>query len=235
MAVRGTDRSWDQLPHRSRLDIEDVLVDDGESIASEWDEPRDAGDISQHIHSQPDTPYHSSHSRVRHFRGRPPLIIRVAVMLVAVVSAFGLVGTAAYRIHVGQITKQAHAPVTSHQAPPVITLFSPSGDSPSQSGGDVGNSAPLPVTSTQAPSQYLAPDKASDYELSLIANIGTPDKAIVVSRLSQTIHVYQSGQFIAGSYAITGRPELPTPIGVYHIFLKIAPAVLYSPWPAGSP
>lgn len=123
---------------------------------------------------------------------------------------------------------------TGQRVQPVITLLSPNGSSVVQQGAAAPLGDPLPGGVGPAPSRYLAPDKPSKYELSLIAAIGTPDKVIVVSKFSQTIHVYDHGRFIAGSYAITGRPQLPTPDGVWHIFLKIAPAVLYSPWPPGS-
>ena len=33
----------------------------------------------------------------------------------------------------------------------------------------------------------------------------------------------------------TGRPELPTPAGDYHIFAKYSPYQFISPWPYGSP
>jgi len=33
----------------------------------------------------------------------------------------------------------------------------------------------------------------------------------------------------------TGRPQLPTPAGTFHIFYKTSPYEMISPWPYGSP
>lgn len=123
---------------------------------------------------------------------------------------------------------------TAAYSPPVITLLSPDSPAAVQRNDTSPLDTALPANVPAAPSQSLAPDKPSDYEMSLITAIGTPDKAIVVSKYSQTMHVYDHGHFVAGTYAITGRPELPTPSGVWHIFYKLAPATLYSPWGPGS-
>jgi lipoprotein-anchoring transpeptidase ErfK/SrfK len=173
--------------------------------------------------------------RIRHLRGRPPLAARISVAVVACVVIAGLIGATVYRLHLGMQPIVAKTHTAAPQTPPVITLLSPNSSGATPGTGATGTVAPLPVVTSPAPSQYLAPDKPSAYELSLIAASGAPEKAIVVSRDSQTIHVYQNGQFIAGSYAITGRPQLPTPVGVYQIFMKEGPVTLYSPWPPGSP
>lgn len=151
-----------------------------------------------------------------------------AVLVVAVAAAPALRGTRSAR-QSGR-TYQAPAPAV----PPVITLFTPDSLNRANEQGTTPLDAPLPAGLPKPPSRYLAPDEPSDYEVQLISAIGTPEKVIVVSRFSQTIHVYQHGAFIAGSLAITGRPQLPTPVGVFHIFDKLAPATLYSPWPPGS-
>ncbi len=165
---------------------------------------------------------------------RRSLTVASAFLLAAMVFAVGAATLARHPSH-----PASHAHAAAHQAPataaaPVITLFAPDSVNRANQQATTPLDAPLPPGLPAAPSGYLAPDKPSAYELSLIAAIGTPDKVIVVSRFSQTIHVYQSGVFIAGSLAITGRPQLPTPVGVFHIFDKLAPATLYSPWGPGS-
>ena len=219
------------------FDADDEAALDASFDSVAWDDAReydqdDAG-VASAAWNHPGVS--GKRARMRHAPKRPSLLLRATEVALACAAIAGLVGTAAYRLHAGAAPTGSRQPLTPAHVPPVITLFSPDGSTPGQNSNQTSAAAPLPTTTAAAPSQYLAPDKPSAYELSLIASVGTPDKAIVVSRFSQTIHVYQSGQFIAGSYAITGRPELPTPIGVYHIFLKIAPAVLYSPWPPGSP
>jgi len=87
-------------------------------------------------------------------------------------------------------------------------------------------------------------------------------KVILVSLSRQQLYAYENGKFAFTIMVETGRPELPTPTGVYHIFQKacsdrrwtsnVAPNAAHnatcdehngdgfaetfnSPWPAGSP
>lgn len=67
---------------------------------------------------------------------------------------------------------------------------------------------------------------------------GTPSaqgKEIIVSLSQQWMYVYQDGTRVYNSPITSGRPELPTPTGTYHIFAKYGPTTFYSPWPPGSP
>jgi lipoprotein-anchoring transpeptidase ErfK/SrfK len=67
---------------------------------------------------------------------------------------------------------------------------------------------------------------------------GTPSphgKEIIVSLSQQWMYAYQDGKQVYDSPITSGRPELPTPTGVYYIFAKLSPATFYSPWPPGSP
>lgn len=173
---------------------------------------------------------------VLRFRAGRYLIASAAliVIYIAVISAL-LASSFTARLNA---PAEVHTPVAAtatSSASPVITLLSPDAINRAQQATAGSQPAPLPTTVTSAPSQLLPPDKPSPYEMSLIAALGTPDKAIVVSRDSQTMHVYQDGAYVAGTYVITGRPDLPTPTGVFHIYYKLAPATLYSPWSPGSP
>jgi hypothetical protein len=62
-----------------------------------------------------------------------------------------------------------------------------------------------------------------------------PDKLVVVSTESQTMRVYDHGVLVHEDYVTTGRPELPTVHGIFHVYLKQTPFEFNSPWPAGSP
>jgi lipoprotein-anchoring transpeptidase ErfK/SrfK len=60
-------------------------------------------------------------------------------------------------------------------------------------------------------------------------------KVIVISLSRQVLTAYQDGNAILTTFVATGRPQLPTPPGVYHIFARYSPYKMISPWPYSSP
>jgi lipoprotein-anchoring transpeptidase ErfK/SrfK len=60
-------------------------------------------------------------------------------------------------------------------------------------------------------------------------------KVIVVSLSKQWLYVYENGQEVADTPVTTGRPSLPTPTGIYHIFYKASPITFHSSFPRHSP
>jgi lipoprotein-anchoring transpeptidase ErfK/SrfK len=60
-------------------------------------------------------------------------------------------------------------------------------------------------------------------------------KVIVVSLSRQVLTAYQDGNAILTTFVATGRPQLPTPPGVYRIFARYSPYKMISPWPYSSP
>ncbi|HET9847120.1 MAG TPA: L,D-transpeptidase, partial [Candidatus Dormibacteraeota bacterium] len=60
-------------------------------------------------------------------------------------------------------------------------------------------------------------------------------KLIVISLSRQVLTAFQDGTAVLTTYVATGRPALPTPPGVYHVFARYAPYKMISPWPYGSP
>jgi lipoprotein-anchoring transpeptidase ErfK/SrfK len=60
-------------------------------------------------------------------------------------------------------------------------------------------------------------------------------KVIVISLSRQVLTAYQDGSAILTTFVATGRPQLPTPPGVYHIFARYSPYKMISPWPYSSP
>jgi lipoprotein-anchoring transpeptidase ErfK/SrfK len=60
-------------------------------------------------------------------------------------------------------------------------------------------------------------------------------KLILISLSRQVLTAYQDGTPVLTTYVATGRPQLPTPPGVYHIFARYSPYKMISPWPYGSP
>jgi lipoprotein-anchoring transpeptidase ErfK/SrfK len=61
------------------------------------------------------------------------------------------------------------------------------------------------------------------------------NKIIVVSISQEELYAYDNGQLFISTPVATGRPDLPTPTGIYHIFNKYSPYTFISPWPVGSP
>lgn len=66
------------------------------------------------------------------------------------------------------------------------------------------------------------------------ANVGA-GKVIVVSLSRQALTAYQDGTAVLTTLVATGRPALPTPAGVYHVFARMSGFYMVSPWPIGSP
>jgi hypothetical protein len=62
-----------------------------------------------------------------------------------------------------------------------------------------------------------------------------PDKLIVVSTEAQSMRAYDHGVLVHEDYVTTGRPELPTPHGIFHVMARYSPFTFISPWPVGSP
>jgi lipoprotein-anchoring transpeptidase ErfK/SrfK len=60
-------------------------------------------------------------------------------------------------------------------------------------------------------------------------------QVIVVSLTQQWLWVYANRQLVFNSPIASGRPELPTPIGTYHVLTKNRDLVFHSPWGPGSP
>lgn len=60
-------------------------------------------------------------------------------------------------------------------------------------------------------------------------------QVIVVSLQQQWLWAFQNHQLVFETPVTTGRPALPTPLGIYPITEKVANTTFYSPWPPGSP
>jgi lipoprotein-anchoring transpeptidase ErfK/SrfK len=60
-------------------------------------------------------------------------------------------------------------------------------------------------------------------------------KLIVISLSRQVLTAYQDGSAVLTTFVTTGRPALPTPPGIYHIFRRYSPYLMISPWGYGSP
>lgn len=61
------------------------------------------------------------------------------------------------------------------------------------------------------------------------------NKRIVVSLGQERLIAYEGDQPVLDTLVTTGGPELPTPLGTFHILQKFSPFTFKSPWPKGSP
>jgi len=58
---------------------------------------------------------------------------------------------------------------------------------------------------------------------------------IVISIDRQHLWAFDGAQLVVDTVVGTGRPELPTLLGTYHVFYKASPFHMVSSWPYGSP
>lgn len=64
---------------------------------------------------------------------------------------------------------------------------------------------------------------------------GISGKSIRISLTFQEMVFFDNGCAVRATPVTTGRPQLRTPTGTFHIFDKQSPYVFISPWPPGSP
>jgi lipoprotein-anchoring transpeptidase ErfK/SrfK len=65
-------------------------------------------------------------------------------------------------------------------------------------------------------------------------NVGS-GKVITLNLTLQEMVFYQDGCVVNAAPSTTGRRDLRTPTGTFHIFFKTSPFTMVSPWPPGSP
>jgi len=72
-------------------------------------------------------------------------------------------------------------------------------------------------------------------QVSLVNNsISGVGREILVNLTKQHLYAYQDGQVQFDFDISSGRPELPTPVGRWHVLYKATNITFYSPWPQGS-
>ena len=64
---------------------------------------------------------------------------------------------------------------------------------------------------------------------------GAPPKLIWIHLATQQLIAYENGCPVLATLVTTGRPQLPTGRGVFHIFYKARWYLMHSPWPYSSP
>lgn len=92
-----------------------------------------------------------------------------------------------------------------------------------------------PPTATPTPTATPKPPGLDGQQPRILAALGHPDQAILVSLDHQTLYVYQHGRLVAWSYVTAGRPELQTPRGYFQVTARLRSITFYSKWPPGSP
>jgi lipoprotein-anchoring transpeptidase ErfK/SrfK len=76
---------------------------------------------------------------------------------------------------------------------------------------------------------------ANRFEKTNVDMPSLPGHVIVVSLSKQWLYAYRNGQLVFNTAIMSGRPQLPTPIGTFHVFAKLSPTTFYSPFPKSSP
>ncbi|GHO53513.1 L,D-transpeptidase [Ktedonobacter robiniae] len=62
----------------------------------------------------------------------------------------------------------------------------------------------------------------------------TQGKRIVVSISQQELTAYEGDKEVFDTLVTTGRTQLPTPTGTFHVLQKLSPTWFHSPWPKNS-
>jgi hypothetical protein len=79
-------------------------------------------------------------------------------------------------------------------------------------------------------------DQPHSTDLDLARSYGvTKGKVIVVSLREQTLRAYNNGQLVFWTYITSGRPELPSPPGFWHVIARESPTIFTSGEPKSSP
>ncbi len=79
---------------------------------------------------------------------------------------------------------------------------------------------------------YNQPHKT---DLKLLEHYGKNGKTLIISLGEQAMRVYNQGKLVNAFFVTTGRPDRPTPPGVWWIEDKMSPTVFKSGVPPGSP
>src|SRR6185437_8545179 len=64
---------------------------------------------------------------------------------------------------------------------------------------------------------------ANRFEKTNVGMPSMPGHVIVVSLSKQWLYAYRNGQLVFNTAIMSGRPQLPTPIGTFHVFAKLSP------------
>jgi lipoprotein-anchoring transpeptidase ErfK/SrfK len=120
------------------------------------------------------------------------------------------------------------APIVTHSAigAPVTVYAVVKGDAVSN-----GNRLWYRISPAKAPARYIY----SQYVVDRDQLIPAHGKMILISLSGQWLFAFQDGRRLLDTPVTTGRPELPTPTGTYHVLAKYSPYEFISPWPVGSP
>lgn len=97
---------------------------------------------------------------------------------------------------------------------------------------------PTPAPSTPSAASGSSPSQPPGLDgtqAKILARLGHPGKALLVSIAHQTIYIYQGDTLVNWSYVTTGRPHLDTPRGTFSILRREHAITFHSPWPPGNP
>lgn len=109
----------------------------------------------------------------------------------------------------------------------------PGASSPTPAASSSTGCSPTPVLET--PGQSPTPSEVARPTPSPAPPPKAPARSIRVVLSKQHLSANAAQKIIVSTNVTTGRPELPTPTGHFHILAKYSPYRFVSPWPPGSP
>lgn len=123
--------------------------------------------------------------------------------------------------------KLSSAVVDRHRVGTPVTVYEVARGDPAMPGNPVW----YRVSAARQPGRYIY----SGYVAAGPSLVPQHGKLILVSLADQWLIAFQDGKPVLDTPVTTGRPELPTPTGTFHIMARYSPYTFISPWPEGSP
>ena len=109
-------------------------------------------------------------------------------------------------------------------------------ESPSATAGPGCSPSPVPPSPSATPASP-SPTATATGRPSPTPSASAPVAAHVIRIVlsKQRLTAYEGSRAVLSTDVTTGRPELPTPTGRFHVLDKHSPYLFVSPWPKGSP
>lgn len=122
------------------------------------------------------------------------------------------------------LSSRASNPAAGHtQKLPSIAIYKPAPAAPATPSGPVSPPGPCHCTS----GSFVIPSAPT--------NVPSSGQYVVVSETHEWLWAYQDGRVVFNTPVTTGRPELATPTGLFHVMERDYGITMTSPWPPSSP
>lgn len=166
-------------------------------------------------------------------RGQRRNLAVLVILVVGVALVFG-VAVARYALMPTRATADVPTGATTLPTASPFATATPLGPGGTlNAGGGTVLTAATPTTVAIIPG-YQRPDADNATQQQLRAQIGNPNKVIIISVDGQYIQAWQGGKLVKWSYVTTGKPESPTPTGFFKVGYKLSPYTFTSGAPPNS-